>query len=55
MMNENNVNPPEWLVEEMTNFLYSNGLVMKKEQNEVIHIPTIIFPTPVYILDNLDK
>ena len=41
-------NLPQWIVDEMVDFLYSNNLVMKnKELNGTTHVPYVVFPTPV--------
>lgn len=47
--NENNkvTTLPDWIVEEMISFLYSNGLVMKnKDLSGVTHVPISVFPSP---------
>jgi hypothetical protein len=39
---------PQWIVDEMVSFLYTNGLVMKdKTMTSAIHVPVTVFPTPV--------
>ena len=41
-------NLPQWIVQEMVDFLYSNSLVMKnKELTGTTHVPYVVFPTPV--------
>jgi hypothetical protein len=43
-----NLKLPEWIVEEMVTYLYSNGVVMKnKDLSGVTHIPVVVFPSPV--------
>lgn len=42
---------PQWIVDEMISFLYSNGLVMKNNDlSGTLHIPVTVFPSPVFIL-----
>jgi hypothetical protein len=41
-------NVPEWLVNEITSYLYMNGMVMNnKDFTGVTHVPITIFPTHV--------
>ena len=41
-------NLPKWIVEEMVAYLYTNGLVIKKQTDGgVLHVPVVVFPTPV--------
>lgn len=41
-------NLPKWIVEEMVAYLYTNGLVIKKQTDGgVLHVPIVVFPTPV--------
>ena len=49
MINSVNSNHlPEWIVEEMTAYLYSNNLILKnKELTGVVHLPVMVFPSPV--------
>jgi len=49
MINSFNSNSlPQWITEEMLAYLYSNTLVLKnKEFNAVVHIPVMVFPSPV--------
>jgi hypothetical protein len=44
----NSNNLPEWIAEEMFAYLYSNNLILKnKEFNGVVHLPVMVFPSPV--------
>ena len=46
--NEKITELPQWIVDEMISFLYSNGLVMKnKDLSGTTHVPVSIFPSPV--------
>ena len=48
MIRNDNLNLPEWIVDEMVAYLYTNGMVIKnKELNGVVHVPVIAFPSPM--------
>jgi hypothetical protein len=39
---------PEWLVNEMIAYLYTSGLLIKsKDLTSAVHLPVVIFPSPV--------
>ncbi len=43
-------NLPEYVIEEMLSYLYSNKLILKnKDFSGVVHVPVMIFPSPVFI------
>ena len=48
MLKDSEKNIPSFIIEEMINYLYSNGMVMKNEDGKgVVHIPSIIYPSPI--------
>jgi hypothetical protein len=48
MIKNENLTLPEWIIDEMISYLYTNGMVLKnKELNGVVHVPVTVFPSPV--------
>jgi hypothetical protein len=50
--NENKlVEIPEWLANEMVSYLYTSGLLIKnKDLTSAVHLPVVVFPSPVKVL-----
>ena len=44
---------PEWVINEMIAYLYSNGMVLRnKDHTGVVHVPIVVYPSFVfYLLD----
>jgi len=38
---------PQNILNEMIDYLYSNGLIIKNNELGVTHIPIIIYPSPI--------
>ena len=39
---------PNWLIDEMMAYLYSNNLILKnKDLSGVVHVPIMVYPSPV--------
>ena len=53
--NENNLTElPEWVANEMVSYLYSQGMVIKNaDLSGVVHVPVVVFPSPVKKYANL--
>ena len=47
MLKDSEKKIPSFIIEEMINYLYSHGIVMKNEKKGVIQIPCVIFPSPI--------
>ena len=48
MLKDSEKKIPSFIIEEMVNYLYSHGIVMKNnEKKGVIHIPCVIYPSPI--------
>jgi len=53
-LTEEEKNIPEYILEEMIAYLYSNGLIIKSKTGGVIHVPIILTPSPLP-KNNYDK
>ena len=48
MLKDSEKNIPKYIVDEMVSYLYSHGLLIKsKDSNTCVHVPTIIYPSPI--------
>jgi glutathione synthase len=48
MLKDSEKKIPSYVIEEMVNYLYSHGIVMKNTEGKgVIHIPSVIYPSPI--------
>lgn len=48
MLKDSEKNIPQYIVDEMVSYLYSHGLLIKsKDGNSCVHVPSIIYPSPI--------